>query len=309
MITRFYWLLIAVIFLLILIGGGYIYIVIFKGTIPIELPKTSYFEFNDLSPTSIAYDSLLKTAYVTDLKGLIKKYSVDEFNIKYIDSIGRYGNDRGQFREPCDIEVDKNNFIYILDSYLSKLTKMDNNGKVIWEVGKFGNNETNFANPLGIGLDKLGYIYIADTKNNRIVKYDLDGNFLMLFGKMGKEPSQFDNPVDVAIDTKGFIYVLDKNNNRIQVFDSNANFISYNNYSIDISKINRIYIDEKDLIYLISDTEIYIANRERILEKITPFFEKNKFTILNVFKWVNKLYILYKNDKNIGGIKIIQTKS
>lgn len=308
MISRFYFLLMVILLVLILLGGGYIYFVIFKGTIPMELPKVSYVEFNDLEPTSCAYDSLLKIAYITDLKGQIKKYSINDYNIKYIDSIGKYGNDRGQFREPCDIEVDKNNFIYVLDSYLSKLSKMDSNGKVIWEIGKFGNQETNFANPLGIGLDKVGYIYIADTKNNRVVKYDLDGIFLMLFGKYGKEPSQFDKPTDVAIDTKGFIYVLDKNNNRIQIFDNNANFIHYNNYSIDITKINKIYIDEKDLIYLVSDSNIYIANKDKILEKINPFFEKSKFKILNVFRWFDKLYILYKNDKNIGGIKIIKTK-
>jgi len=308
MISRFYWLLMIIIFLLILIGGVYIYVVIFRGTIPIELPKTSYTEFNDLNPTSFAYDSLLKIAYITDLKGEIKKYFVDEYNLKHIDSIGKYGNDRGQFREPCDIEVDKNNFIYVLDSYLSKLVKMDSNGKVIWEIGKFGNQETNFANPVGIGLDKIGAIYIADTKNNRITKYDLDGNFLMLFGKYGKEPSQFDEPVDISVDSKGFIYVLDKNNNRVQVFDNNANFISYNNYSIDVTKLHKIYIDEKDLIYLVSRDEIYIVNKDKILERISPFFEKTKFKIMSVFRWSDKLYILYKNDKNIGGIKIIQIK-
>ena len=306
MISKFYWLLILSIFLLIFVGGIYIYLVIFKGTLPIELPKTSYIVLNDIKPSSIAYDSLLKIVYITDLNGQIKKYYLSDYDIKYTDSIGKYGNDRGQFRQPVDIEVDNNSFIYVLDSYLSKLSKMDSNGKVIWEVGKFGNNETNFANPLGIGLDRLGYIYIADTKNNRIVKYDLNGNFLLLFGKAGKEPSQFDNPVDVAIDTKGFVYVLDKNNNRIQIFDNNANFISYNNYFIDITKINKIYVDEKDFIYLISDDEIYIVNKERVIKKITPFFEKKKYAIISLFKWTDKIYVLY-NGSN-PGIKIIKTE-
>ncbi|MGB9638501.1 MAG: 30S ribosomal protein S11, partial [bacterium] len=69
MINRFYFLLMIILLVLILLGGGYIYVVIFKGTIPVELPKTSYIEFNNLEPTSFAYDSLLKIAYVTDLKG------------------------------------------------------------------------------------------------------------------------------------------------------------------------------------------------------------------------------------------------
>ncbi|MFN4220224.1 MAG: NHL repeat-containing protein, partial [bacterium] len=185
------------------------------------------------------------------------------------------------------------------------VVKMDSYGKVIWEFGKFGNSEKDLANPKGIGIDRIGYIYIADTSNNRIVKIDFDGNFVMLFGKAGREPFQFNSPSDVAVDSKGYLYVADTNNNRIQIFDSNANFISYTNFDNNLQEPSKIYISEDDNLYIISKNYIIKASMNKVQKIIDPFFDKKRYKIIDVFKWIDKLYILYyDNTTKKGGIKI-----
>lgn len=308
MFKKFFTLLSIILILLIIAGAIYIFFIIFQGKTGLEINIVHNYQWEDLQPTSISLDPTLKVFYITDnLSKSIKKYSFSEKNINYVDSLGKEGNDYGQFRQPFDIVVDKKNFIYILDFYLSKVVKMDNYGKVIWEFGKFGNSEKDLANPRGIGLDKIGFLYIADTSNNRIVKIDLDGNFVMLFGKLGKEPFQFNSPSDVAVDSKGYIYVADTNNNRIQIFDSNANFITYSNYDNKLKKPTKIYISEEDNIYIISENSIIKANLNKIIKTIDPFFDKKRYEIIDVVKWIDKLYILYfDSQRKAGGIRIYQ---
>lgn len=307
MFNRVFVIITIIIILLIIAGALYVFLVIFGGKTGININMTYNYQWKDMEPTSICFDPLLKSFYITDNKTkTIKKYSLNEEKITYSVSLGKEGNDVGQFRQPTDIVIDKNSFVYCLDFYLSKVVKMDNYGKVIWEFGRFGNSEKDLANPKGLGIDRIGFIYIADTSNNRIVKIDLDGNFVMLFGKAGKEPFQFSNPSDVAIDSKGYVYVCDTGNDRIQIFDSNANFITYTNYENRLKSPEKIYIYEDDTLYIIAQNVIYKANANKIIKEINPFFDKKRYKIVDVVKWTDKLYILYNDlNNNSGGIRIM----
>lgn len=307
MFNRVFVIITIIIVLLIIAGLLYVFLVIFRGKTGINLNLTYNYQWKDVEPTSICFDTLLKSFYITDNKTkTIKKYSLSEEKITYSVSLGKEGNDVGQFRQPIDIVVDKNSFVYCLDFYLSKVVKMDNYGKVIWEFGRFGNSEKDLANPKGLGIDRIGFIYIADTSNNRVVKIDLEGSFVMLFGKAGKEPFQFSNPSDVAVDSKGYVYVCDTGNDRIQIFDSNANFITYTNYENRLKSPEKIYIYEDDTIYIIAQNVIYKANANKIIKEINPFFDKKRYKIVDVVKWTDKLYILYNDlNNNSGGIRIM----
>jgi len=306
MFSKVFTILTIILISLVLLGAIYIFFIIFGGKTGISINLTFNYQWENLEPTAIVFDPLLRTFYITDFnKKSIKKYSLTEEKIVYQDSIGKEGNKRGEFRQPVDITIDKNSFVYVLDFYLSKVVKMDNYGKVIWEFGKFGNSENDLANPKGIGIDKIGFIFIADTSNNRIVKIDLDGNFVFLFGKMGKEPMQFDSPSDVAVDSKGYIYVCDTNNDRIQIFDSNLNFITYTNYNNQLKKPQKIYISDDDILYIVSENLIYKASSTKLIKIIEPFFDKKRYKLIDVVKWTDKLYILYQDrEHNKGGIKI-----
>ncbi|MEN3014527.1 MAG: NHL repeat-containing protein [bacterium] len=306
MFNKIFTLLTIIIILLIIGGGLYIFFVIFGGTTSIKVSMGQNFQWQDFEPTAIALEPTIKTLFVTDNKSKsIKKFIVSEESISYSSNIGRLGNDVGEFRHPVDIAIDKNSFVYVLDFYLSKVTKMDSYGKVIWEFGKFGNAETDLANPKGLGIDRIGFLYIADSSNNRIVKIDLNGNFNMLFGKLGKEPFQFNNPSDVAVDSKGYIYVCDTNNDRIQIFDSNANFISYTNYENQLQKPEKIYISEDDSLYIIASNSIIKASSNKVLKNINPFFDRKRYQMIDILKWVDKIYILYIDKQSgKGGIKV-----
>jgi DNA-binding beta-propeller fold protein YncE len=306
MFGKFFKIMFVILLVLIIGAGAYIFFVIFGGKTGIKININFNYQWDDLDPTSIAFDPTLRMFCITDFKTKsVKKFSLSEDKIVYQDSIGKEGNNRGEFRQPVDIVIDKNSFIYVLDFYLSKLVKMDSYGKVLWEFGKFGNSEKDLANPKGIGIDKIGFIFIADTSNNRIIKVDLDGNFVFLFGKLGKEPMQFDSPSDVAVDSKGYIYICDTNNDRIQIFDSNLNFITYTNYQNQLKKPQKVYISDDDTLYIISENLIFKASSSKLIKIIDPFFDKKRYKLVDLVKWTDKLYILYQDNKrNQGGIKI-----
>ncbi|MFN4220520.1 MAG: hypothetical protein ACK4GJ_06365, partial [bacterium] len=116
MFSRFFTILTVILILLILVGAGYIFFTLFGGKIGVNLNISYNYQWENLDPSSFTFDPILKAFYITDLStSTIKKYSLSEDKINFTDSLGKQGNNVGQFRQPMDILVDKNNFIYVLD--------------------------------------------------------------------------------------------------------------------------------------------------------------------------------------------------
>ena len=132
---------------------------------------------------------------------------------------GRYGSERGEFKEPTGIVFDDHDNIYLADAGNHRIQKFTKDGKHIAMWGGFGSGEGEFNMPWGIALDDAGDVYVSDWGNHRVQKFTADGEFIMAFGEAGEGDGQFRRPSGVSVDRGGDIYVADWGNDRVQVFD------------------------------------------------------------------------------------------
>jgi len=123
------------------------------------------------------------------------------------------------FKDPSDVAVSKDGYIYVVDGVNSKVKIFKPDGTVFSSFGENGNGNGQFSNPLGIDVDPSGTIYIADSGNSRVQIFDRNTVFsaeINLPEKNGKPA----DPTDVAVDdTRKRLYVVDNDNHRYLVYD------------------------------------------------------------------------------------------
>ncbi|KPA13964.1 NHL repeat containing protein, partial [Candidatus Magnetomorum sp. HK-1] len=117
--------------------------------------------------------------------------------------------------DPHGIAIDKNNNIFIADTYNNRIVKMSTNEEC---SVVFKNQE--FNNPRDIEIDQEGNFYIVDTGNSCIKKFRQDETFITSIGSEGNMAGNLKFPEDCAISDDGlYIYVLDHANHRVQKFE------------------------------------------------------------------------------------------
>jgi hypothetical protein len=78
-----------------------------------------------------------------------------------------------QFNFPYALSIDSSGRIYVLDSIIDRVARIDDMTGTNWTVyGAPGNATNHFAGPTGITVDTTNHIYIADSANNRLVEVD-----------------------------------------------------------------------------------------------------------------------------------------
>jgi hypothetical protein len=98
----------------------------------------------------------------------------------------RFGNGEGtgigQFGGPnVDIEIDKENNIFVLDYSLCRVQKFDKEGNFLLKFGSKGIRDDEFQKPFNMVIDTKGNLYITD--NNCIKIFNNEGKFLRKFGE------------------------------------------------------------------------------------------------------------------------------
>lgn len=132
------------------------------------------------------------------------------------------------FNAPIGVAVDKENRIYVADTYNDKIRIIEN-GTVRTLAGTtrgFADGAiAKFDTPCGIAVDNAVEILVADTGNRRIRRIDKNGNVTTFAGT--SEPQTANNslantsfiePVGVAVDRFGAVFVADAGANQVKVF-------------------------------------------------------------------------------------------
>lgn len=156
--------------------------------------------------------------YVSDGYGnaRVHKYSADgtlEF------SWGEPGSERGQFKVPHGIAVDRNGVVYVADRENDRLQLFAPDGQFLMQW-------TEVVRPCEVAIDTAGLIYVAElgyragmwpgttapspnAPGGRVSIFDSNANLLARFGG-GQHPFEagdFFAPHDIWIDSKGSFYV------------------------------------------------------------------------------------------------------
>ncbi len=160
------------------------------------------------------------------------------------------------FDDPRDINVDKDNNVYIVDAANNRIIVTDRYYKLKFEITDFINDQgvpDALTNPSGVFITDE-YIYVCDTDNNRIVMFDLEGEFHKIVPKpesnLFTEGSIY-KPVALAVDQYGRLFVVSSTTYQgIIVMNDNGDFQGFiGAQKVSISPIEilwrRIQTDEQ----------------------------------------------------------------
>ena len=163
-----------------------------------------------------------------------------------------------KFIKPHSVVVDKDNNIYVTDSYsksvfvineeigsvrrlnkpggwylplglgidnVNNILAVTDDNSVILVDYKTGNvlrviKDEGFNRPQGIAFDTVNrFIYIVETRDSAVYKYDYNGNRLAKLAGPGTGPDGVYYPAGAALDSKGRLFVVDTMNWKIKIFD------------------------------------------------------------------------------------------
>jgi len=146
---------------------------------------------------------------------------------------------------PTGIAVDKDNFVYIVDSYNHRIIKLNSKGNFELSWGKKGVLVSQFYYPTDIAIDSDEYVYISDTKNNRIQKFTNTGDFIEMW-----PTSQLNNTI-LKFDKSENLNLVNKYSNTIYRYSKDFQLIGEHSLVNDAGKACRIsgitYNDKGDI--------------------------------------------------------------
>jgi len=117
---------------------------------------------------SIDTDGLV---YVADSwNNRIQKFTKDGLTKdgQFLSAWGSEGSGDGQFNEPWGIAIDTDGFVYVADSWNSRIQKFSKYGEFVDKLGSRGTNPGQLGYPLGLCISEDGRIYGTDHYYNRI---------------------------------------------------------------------------------------------------------------------------------------------
>ncbi|MEW6027673.1 MAG: NHL repeat-containing protein, partial [Planctomycetota bacterium] len=159
-------------------------------------------------PKGIAVDDS-GNIWITDCyQSKVKKYDSAG---NYLSTIGKHGNQQGEFNQPTGIAISGNE-IYVVDHLNGRVQVFNKTGAFIRQ---FGNNCLN--QPAGIAIrnnetEKL--VYVCDSQNDRIAIFDTEGNLVNTLDSLG-----LDKPWDICFDNNNNLYIADVYHNRVIELD------------------------------------------------------------------------------------------
>ena len=182
-------------------------------------------------PTDVAWDAqdniYISDGYVNSRIGKMNK------NGDWIKSWGSYGTGSGQFRNPHNMQIDRQGNVYVADRGNGRIQVFDSDGnfkKFIWlnvaydkkrhpTLGNANPNPPNASAPWALCITTNGpmqYIFAIDQEPGRLYKLTLDGKILGMLGESGRGPRQFNWPHGLACPSEDVVFVADMNNWRVQ---------------------------------------------------------------------------------------------
>ena len=166
-------------------------------------------EFNNARGITIHSNQV----YVCDTDN--HRIQVFNLDLKFIQSIGSHGKERGKFDWPHDVAFNTVGNMYVAEYRNDRVQVMDSSGQFIRVFGQEG--EGKLRGPTALHIANK-YVYVSDYSQHRIAVYQTSGHFVTSFGRRGHGKGELNHPRCITSCANGFIHVCDCENNRIQIF-------------------------------------------------------------------------------------------
>jgi len=143
-----------------------------------------------------------------------------------------YGDTLG-FSGTTGIAIDKNNFIWIVDSFNNRVLKSDTNGNLVLSIpasaatAKPSSSSSlgYFNAPYSIAIDSKNNVFVFDSGNVRVEEFDQNGVYINNFIGTSGAGSAFHSSSYIAIDAADNIWVSDATGKTIQEYSNSGSFI------------------------------------------------------------------------------------
>lgn len=197
-------------------------IVIFglDGTYKASIGGKEYLE----RPSSVAVSADGSRIYVVDTGGVDSdKHRLVLFDAtgRHIKTIGKRGNEPGNFNLPISASVAPNGNVYVVDGGNFRIQVFSPDGRFIKAFGDVGRKSGQFARPKAIAADRDGNVYITDSAFANFQIFNGEGQLLLWVGERGEndEPGRYMLPTGIAVDPiDGRVYVSDQFFRKVDVF-------------------------------------------------------------------------------------------
>jgi len=168
-------------------------------------------------PVDLALDEQRNRIYVVDNDNhQVLLYSLDKFS--YLESWGKEGDGRQDFRYPFFIAVGKDRIVLIVDVINTRVQAWDPRGKAISSIGEWGVDIGQLFRPKGVCVDSGNRVFVSDSYLGAIQVFNRYGSFLSVLGDESGKIMKWRSPVGIAIDYRQRLYVVDMIANRVCVY-------------------------------------------------------------------------------------------
>jgi sugar lactone lactonase YvrE len=160
-----------------------------------------------------------------------------------------FGGDGGRatsasLNSPEDVAVDAAGNLFIVDTFNSRIRRVDTNGNITTVAGNGRSGPLGDGGPAinaslilpdGIVVDRMGNLFVVDTENNRVRRVNTDGTIMTVAGNgsvgFGGDGGRAVNaslnfPEGIAIDGMGNLFIVDTENSRVRRIDAATGIIA-----------------------------------------------------------------------------------
>ncbi len=179
--------------------------------------KTIKIESNGtiVTPVDIAVNSNENRIYVTASTPIHELFVLDN-NGGVISTIGKAGNNEGEFRYPATVAVNDEDEIYVVDVLNTRVQVFDKLGDFLVSVGSWGVTQGQLFRPKGIALSADKLIFVSDSYLGVVQVYNSDTRFRGVLAIEG-DIARFITPAGMTIDRNNKLYIAETMANRVTV--------------------------------------------------------------------------------------------
>jgi DNA-binding beta-propeller fold protein YncE len=169
-------------------------------------------------PTDVGVDETRNRCYVVDNDNhRILVYQLSDF--KLIDTFGKPGTDKLEFKYPFLITLDTAQKLYVVDVTNTRVQVLKPEGTYAGTIGDWGVEKGEFFRPKGVAVDPTGKIFVTDSYMGVIQIFNPKGEFHAVVGeRASRSVKRFRTPVGLFIDHNSRLYVVEMLANRVGVY-------------------------------------------------------------------------------------------